>query len=83
MPGQRILFLCLRRIRDELKGSCMLDERDVMNKWRILFDGKEVTRDSLAKAESLLDDVSGESPLHIRLAKELEEIRTLWQEKLK
>ena len=50
----------------------MSDERDVMNSWRILFHGKEITTVSLAEAEALLDGVSGESPLHIRLAKELE-----------
>ena len=59
----------------------MLDERDVMNRWRILFHGKEITTESLAEAEALLDGVSGESPLHIRLAKELEEIRHLQQKK--
>lgn len=59
----------------------MLDERDVMNSWRMLFQGKEITTESLAKAEALLDGVSGESPLHIRLAKELEEIRKLQQQK--
>jgi hypothetical protein len=62
-------------------GGLMLDERDVMNTWRILFHGKDVTSDSLAKAESLLDGLGGESPLHIRLAKELEEIRKLQQKK--
>jgi hypothetical protein len=74
-------FYGLRQIRDELKGSCMLDERDVMNRWRSLFDGQIVTSDSLAKAETLLEDFSGESPLHIRLAKELKEIQLLQQKK--
>jgi len=59
----------------------MLDERDVINSWRILFHGKEITTESLAEAAALLDGVSGESPLHIRLAKELEEIRKLQQKK--
>lgn len=59
----------------------MLDERDVMNSWRNLFQGKEITSDSLAKAEALLDGLGGESPLHIRLAKELEEIQKLQQNK--
>lgn len=71
----------LRQIRDELKGSYMLDERDVINKWRSLFDGHIITSDSLAKAESLLEDFSGESPLHIRLEKELKEIQKLQQKK--
>jgi hypothetical protein len=59
----------------------MLDERDVMNTWRTLFNGHEVTTDSLAKAEALLEGVSGESPLHIRLAKELAEIQKLQKKK--
>ena len=58
-----------------------MDERDVINAWRHLFHGKEVTRESLGKAESLLENVSGESPLHIRLAKELEQLQKLHQEK--
>src|SRR5947207_1388125 len=50
------------------KGRCILDERGVMNSWRMLFHGKEITSKSLAKAAALLDDMSGESPLHVRLA---------------
>jgi hypothetical protein len=56
-----------------------LDERDVINAWRNLFHGKEITSESLAQAGALLEGLSGESPLHIRLAKELEEFRTLQQ----
>jgi hypothetical protein len=61
----------------ELIRRCTLDERDVINKWRSLFQGKEITTDSLAMAEVLLDGLSGESPLQLRLAKELEEIKEL------
>jgi hypothetical protein len=56
-----------------------LYERDVLNTWRNLFVGNEATSESLAKAETLLDGLSGESPLQIRLAKELEEMRELQQ----
>ena len=59
----------------------MLDERDVLNQWRSLFDGHIITSDSLAKAEALLEGFGGESPLHIRLAKELKEIQKLRQKK--
>jgi hypothetical protein len=45
--------------------------------WRNLFHGKEVTGESLKKAEALLDDLSGESPLYFRLARELEELKAL------
>jgi hypothetical protein len=65
----------------ELIRRCVMDERDVMNTWRNLFHGKELTRRSLTKAGALLDGLSGESPLHIRLAKELEDIRKLLQKK--
>ena len=76
-----ISFKGLPQIRDELIRRCLLDERDVINGWRTLFHGKEITSDSLAKAEALLDGLSGESPLQIRLAKELEDIRKLLKKK--
>ena len=55
----------------------MLDERDVLNKWRSLFTGQEITSDSLTKGSALLNGLSGESPLHLRLAKELEDVKAL------
>lgn len=58
-----------------------MDERDVMNSWRSLFNGKEITTDSLDRAAALLDSLSGESPLHLRLAKELAELQKLGREK--
>ena len=54
-----------------------MDERDVTLAWQSLFRGKEVTRDALAKADALLDGLSGESPLHLRLATELGELKKL------
>ena len=55
----------------------MLNERDVTTMWRNLFKGKEVTGKSLAEAEELLDDLSPESPLRVRLSTELEEMRKM------
>ena len=55
----------------------MLNERDVTTMWRNLFRGKEVTSQSLAEAEELLDDLSPESPLRVRLSTELEEMRKM------
>jgi hypothetical protein len=52
-----------------------VDERDVLNTWRNLFVGKPITAESLNAAEEMLDGLSGESPLHIRLASELEELK--------
>jgi hypothetical protein len=50
-------------------------ERDVTLAWRNLFQNKKVSAESVAQAEQLLDGLSGESPLHLRLANELEELR--------
>jgi len=52
-----------------------VDEREVLNAWRQLFRAQPVTSQTLAKAESLLDGLSGESPLHVRLANELNELK--------
>jgi hypothetical protein len=52
----------------------ILDERDVINKWRDLFRG-EINVETLGKAQSLLEGLSGESPLHLRLANEFDELK--------
>jgi hypothetical protein len=52
----------------------ILDERDVINKWRDLFRG-EINAETLGKAQILLEGLSGESPLHLRLASELDELK--------
>ena len=43
--------------------------------WRNLFRGSEVTPETLAKADALLEGVSGESPLYLRLANELADLK--------
>jgi hypothetical protein len=52
-----------------------VDERDVLRAWRDLFQGNQVTPEALAKAEAFLDGLNGESPLNLRLATELEELK--------
>ena len=52
----------------------MLNDRDVTTQWRQLFDGQEITDASLAKAKALVDRLSPESPLRLRLETELDEI---------
>jgi hypothetical protein len=52
-----------------------VDEREILLKWRNLFAGKDTSPETLAKAESLLEGLSGESPLQFRLASELEELK--------
>jgi hypothetical protein len=54
-----------------------MDEHYVTLAWRNLFRGQEITPEALAKAETLLDGLGGESPLHLRLTNELEELRKL------
>jgi hypothetical protein len=52
-----------------------VDEREVLRAWRDIFRGMECSPDAIAKAETLLDSLSGESPLHLRLANELSELQ--------
>jgi hypothetical protein len=52
-----------------------MDERDVIRKWRNLFQGRGATPQALVEAEALLEGLSGESPLHLRLAGELDELK--------
>jgi hypothetical protein len=52
-----------------------VDEREVLRAWRDLFRGPDAGPDTLAQAETLLDGLSGESPLHLRLANELGELK--------
>jgi hypothetical protein len=54
-----------------------LDERDVTLAWQRLFREKPITSEALAKADELLDGLSGESPLHLRFAAELGELKKL------
>lgn len=58
----------------------MLNERDASQTWRQLFRGQIITSQTLAKAASLVDELPPESPLRLRLATELGEIRSLHQE---
>ena len=54
-----------------------MDERDVVLEWQRLFREKPITPEALAKADELLDSLSGESPLHLRFATELGELKKL------
>jgi hypothetical protein len=60
-----------------------VNERDVLLSWRNLFLGKEVTAEAIAEAEELLDGLAGESPLHLRLGNELEELKKRWAARAK
>ena len=63
------------------RGRCQLNERDVTTLWRNLFTEQGTTTASLAKAQALLDSMNPESPLRLRLALELQDIRKLRQKK--
>ena len=52
-----------------------MDEHQLMLAWRNLFRGCEVTPETLAKADALLEGLSGESPLYLRLANELADLK--------
>ena len=52
-----------------------MDEHDVLRAWRGLFQGKEVSAETLDQAKDLLERLSGESPLFIRLSNELDELK--------
>jgi hypothetical protein len=52
-----------------------VDEHQLMLAWRNLFRGCEVTPETLAKADALLEGLSGESPLYLRLASELADLK--------
>jgi hypothetical protein len=54
-----------------------VDEREVLIAWRNIFQADGVNEQSLEKAELLLEGFNGESPLHLRLVKELEELKKL------
>lgn len=58
-----------------MPSEVIVDEREVLRTWRDLFHGNPTTPETLAKAEALLEGLSGESPLHLRLANELEDLK--------
>ena len=59
----------------------MLSEFDATRLWQKLFRGQAITSLTFSEAESLLSQLSPESPLRLRLANELEEIREIQQGK--
>ncbi len=55
----------------------MLTEREVSRSWQALFKGAAYNEETFVKAEELLDELRGESPLRHRLQTELDELRKL------
>jgi hypothetical protein len=52
-----------------------VDEHEVMLAWRNIFRGPEATAEKLVKADVLLEGLTGESPLYLRLANELADLK--------
>ena len=59
------------------EGIEVLTEQEVSRSWRKLFTKTNVTADTILKAEALIEELRGESPLRHRLTSELEELRQL------
>ena len=57
-----------------------MNEKAVTMLWRKLFRGQQITQLTLENAEALLEELSFESPLRLRLTTELEELRKLHRE---
>lgn len=53
----------------------MLTDHEIARTWRSLFQRKECTEETLAKAEALLEELRPENPLRHRLRAELAELR--------
>ena len=59
----------------------VVNDRDATTLWRRLVNGSDISAESLAEAQVLLDRLSPESPLRIRFAAELGELHKLRQKK--
>ena len=53
----------------------MLTEHEISRTWRILFKENPLNEETFARADALLDELRGESPLRHRLSTELDELR--------
>ena len=62
-----------------LEGVLLLTEQEVSRSWRKLFVKTDVCAETFVKAEALIDELRGESPLRHRLTNELEELRQLYK----
>ncbi len=60
----------------------MLTESEVSRSWSKLFKGGEFSETTFERAEALLDELRGTSPLRHRLMSELEELRQLHGEQV-
>jgi len=55
----------------------LLTEQEVARSWGLVIKGAQIESDSLDRAEQLLEELRPESPLRLRLTRELEELRKI------
>jgi len=55
----------------------LANENYVSVQWQNLFNGESITKETLARAEELVEELRPESPLRFRLTAELDEIRAM------
>jgi hypothetical protein len=55
----------------------VLSEQSVLNRWRELFSGGQVTDKNIKSAQTLIDQLPPESPVRMRLGREIKELREL------
>jgi hypothetical protein len=60
----------------------VLTEQEVARSWSRIFNSGKIEPASFDRAEQLLDELRGESPLRHRLTMELEELRRIHSRKL-
>jgi hypothetical protein len=55
----------------------LLTEQEVARSWGLVFKSAQIEADSFDRAEQLLEELRPESPLRLRLTRELEELRKI------
>ncbi len=55
----------------------MISEYDFQRKWKLLFNGDDVRKETVRKARNLVNRLSYESPLRVRFGKDLDDIEAI------
>jgi hypothetical protein len=71
---------CQKKPIANKRETRVLTEQEVARSWRRLFKDRDISTESVDKAEALLEELRPESPLRHRLGSELEEIRRLCEQ---
>jgi hypothetical protein len=78
MDADRVRFA--RLWKSDLKTQrryVLANENYVSVQWQNLFNGESITKETLERAEELVEELRPESPLRFRLTAELDEIRAM------